>query len=284
MEVSTASDLDLRLAADAADFLCGELPPEAMAWRLREAGFYFDADLLLLSRRGEGPFVLSDPLYRGRKVWVSTLPPSKAACGDIWYDTRELMPTILIPKLKVYSGRVSRPTGKASGWMSLQPVRRWQALAFCKLARVSWVRSFEAAVKFRNRRWEPVDGLQFSGGLIHAEARAYAGWLSKELQSVWSHNALYLALSVELHDLLVGQGAGKWEEWTGDTFDGGRIGIVGGMSYQGILPVSIVEPDSFSRRRMVRTFISIQKAAQLRRGFKHIPPEKEFRIRTVLER
>ena len=50
------------------------------------------------------------------------------------------------------------------------------------------------------------------------EARAYACWLSKDLQSAWAQNALYLMLDLELQDMLVGRSEGHWEEWTDDRF------------------------------------------------------------------
>jgi len=284
MSTSSKSSIDVLLSERASEYLSGRVSSGDLAEELRAAGYGLDADLLRLGEAGPGPYVLSDVRFRGRKVFVSSQPPTRAAIGDVWYDNRELMPALMVPRLKVLSGCVTRPMPEPGGWISLFPTRYWQLLTFERLARITWNRPLEGAIRFRHRRWGPLEDQRFAGGIIHAEARAYAAWVSKSLQSTWDHNALYLKLPVDLQHLVVGRGRAQWEEWARDRFDGGQVGVVGTDSYLGILPFRIVDPGSFGVRRLARTFMSAAQVRQVHRRSSGRSRERDFRIRRPLPR
>lgn len=284
MQQKLLDDVDYRLAEAALLYRTGFLGAGVLAELLRDCGQPLDAGFLELAPRGPGPHRLHRPPFTGRRLWTGAVPPGEAAPGDVWFDTVELGASLLVPRTRDLPGGVSRSVGEPWGWISLQPVRWWQLLRFDAAARVRWRPEYEGLHRFRNRRWQGFGRLRHAGGLIHAEGRAYAAWLSKELPPARAHNALYLMLPPEGHGCLAGGGRRLWEEWSSDAGSAGRRGVVTHRSWLGIDPGHLRKAEAFSGRRLVRTWLGCGRASEIRAGCFSPPAEPEFALGSVLVR
>jgi hypothetical protein len=86
---------------------------ESITTALRTAGYELEA-ALLDQRTPPEP-------WAGQRTHVGPTLPTEANAGDIWMDTVELMPMVLIP---------FEDTDEPILWLAMRPVARWQFAAY----------------------------------------------------------------------------------------------------------------------------------------------------------
>ena len=128
---------------------------------LRTAGYELEASLL-----DTQPAV--EP-WTGHRTHVGPTLPADAKPGDIWMDTVELVPMVLVP---------FEDTDEPILWLAMRPVARWQFAAFLKASRRSWGRRMHKIDPFDHRRLDGPE-LEPVTRVTHEEASIYAHWFGK---------------------------------------------------------------------------------------------------------
>jgi hypothetical protein len=138
----------------------------------------------LIGRENDGWTTAPHGAWSGARTFVGRRPPDTAAAGELWLDTVEVMPMILVEEP---ARRADRPPTTA--WLAIRPTARWQ------------FRAFVAAAPLVGREVQ-VDPLQpplaaerIDAGpdaapmtaVTHGEATLYGWWFGKVLagQNQW---------------------------------------------------------------------------------------------------
>jgi hypothetical protein len=154
-----------------------------------------------------------------RPCWTGPKPPESLHAGQIWMDTLEAMPMILLPAEPPDPNERYSPEALARfrpfrAWMALRPVANWQFGAFLVVAlfcrRAATLdppfRPFERERIIRSPETNPVTGL------IADEAILYANWFGKTISSEFEWQAAQRFLGPDGAERL-------WQvprrEWTG---------------------------------------------------------------------
>ena len=127
-----------------ADYLAsGRAPRQAarLASALQGSGYWLEAAALA----GTAGTTVDVPgsAWNGRRLWTGSQLPSAAQAGDVWLDTCQLTPMVLVPREQDECGDDETPSdvlGRVTayiGWIDTRPVQRWQFAAFLTLARFS---------------------------------------------------------------------------------------------------------------------------------------------------
>jgi hypothetical protein len=188
----------------------------------------------LLQRYGEqGPGLIEidieNSVWKGFRASVGPHLPQPAKAGDIWFDTCELMPLILLPPEPLspddeYSPEALARMSPFRGWMALRPVANWQYAAFLNLARFG-PREVQLAPGFR--MLDPARILQGdetnpTTNLTESEAEMYAHWFGKSVCGQGEWQAASRLLTPEQMETLWN---GLRREW-GGTFQEGVTVVV----------------------------------------------------------
>lgn len=156
------------LAATFADYLRGgAVRPGPLADALRNVGMRIEGTLL--EREG----------WHGDDEWsrvfVGRRPPRDAAPGELWLDSVEVMPMVLVEEPTWRRDTPIRPV-----WLAVRPVARWQFLAFVETAPfVRRVVQTELPVKMFDRARLVGEEQTPITSILPAEAELYAHWFGK---------------------------------------------------------------------------------------------------------
>ncbi len=191
----------------------GAVRPRELAAALRAAGARHEG--ALLEREG---WQAGDGWQR---VFVGRRPPGDATPGDVWLDSVEVMPMVLVEAPTYRDDSPTRPV-----WLAIRPVMRWQFRAFAAAAPIVG-RTVQVELPIK-----PLDPARLAGdelapitSITEGEAELYALWFGKVPGMRYAWRGAPQALG--------DRAASLWmpglREWTGErcSFDEGlrvRIG------------------------------------------------------------
>jgi hypothetical protein len=193
---------------------------------LRDGGYLLEARLL---ERADGAIVKTvvdrdGGAWSGRRAWVGWQLPQQPRAGDIWLDTCELMPMLLLPRTLEFDaseyapGVLERMTPFVS-WLALRPVAAWQFASFLRLARIE-PRRVQITPPIRPLDAERIlacgEGAPVTS-LLPGEVSLYAGWFGKGIARHEDWQAASGALSQAELDALWGP---PHREWAGAVDEG----------------------------------------------------------------
>lgn len=145
----------------------GALRPRTLAEALHNAGMRLEG--ALLAREG---WHADDEWPR---VFVGRRPPHDARLGDVWLDSVEVMPMVLVEEPTYRDAAPYQPV-----WLATRPVLRWQFCAFAAAA------PFARRVVQAELPVNPFDATRLAGheaapitSILPAEAELYAAWFGK---------------------------------------------------------------------------------------------------------
>jgi hypothetical protein len=146
----------------------GAADPRALAAVLRSAGFSLEG--AFLERAGSHGGWDDWP-----RVFVGRRPPDDATAGDVWVDSVEVMPMVLVEAPTFRRDPAVRLT-----WHAIRPVMRWQFRAFAAVASIV-ERTVQVALPVT-----PLDPARLAGdellpitSITAGEAALYARWFGK---------------------------------------------------------------------------------------------------------
>lgn len=189
---------------------------------LEERGYQLEARLLQ-SYEEQGPSVvqidLEESAWSGLRARIGPQLPQAERAGDIWFDTCELMPMILLPSAPLlpneeYTAEALARIPPFEAWMALRPVANWQYAAFLNLAHVG-PREVQLAPSFRLLDPDRVlqgDETQPTTNLTQSEAEMYAHWFGK---SVCGHGEWQAAARLLTREQIAVLWNGLTREWGG---------------------------------------------------------------------
>lgn len=145
--------------------------PEPLAALLGEAGLSIEA---LIARDGWQPAT-----GEWSRIFVGRLPPSDAKPGELWLDSVEVMPMVLVEEPTFRADPPRRPV-----WLAIRPVARWQFRAFVAVAPIV-ARTVQVALPVTPLDPQRLDGPEHAPitDVIEAEAELYAAWFGKVVGS-----------------------------------------------------------------------------------------------------
>ena len=182
-----------------ARYLCGDARHESaqLAAELGAAGYTLESSSLeRFAKIGPHRTTIELPgnPWAGHRCWVGPRPPGGEVAGEIWMDTVEVVPMLLLPDEKPDPNERYSPEALASfqpfrAWMSTRPVANWQYHAFLQCAQMGPrpvqlkppIALFDRVRSFRGDETEPVTAI------LADEAFMYASWFGKLVcgQSEW---------------------------------------------------------------------------------------------------
>ncbi|MFO1078044.1 MAG: hypothetical protein U1E73_10030 [Planctomycetota bacterium] len=143
--------------------------PRPLATALHTAGLRLEA--AMLERAGWQPGSDGWP-----RIFVGRTPPADAEPGQLWLDSVEAMPMVLVEE-PTFREPPRRPV-----WLAIRPVARWQFCAFAAVAPIVR-RTVQIALPVA-----PLDPARLAGpelapitSVLEAEAELYAAWFGKVL-------------------------------------------------------------------------------------------------------
>lgn len=192
----------------------GATPTHELAAALRAAGLRLEGTLLESTGWQSG-------VDGWRRLFVGRQPPRDAVPGDVWLDSIEVMPMVLVEEPTYRDEAPSRPV-----WLAIRPVMRWQFCAFVATAPI--VRrtvQVEQQVAMLDSVRLAGDELAPITSVLAAEAELYAIWFGKVVgtRDAWQGAARTLG----------GRAATLWmpglREWIGElcSFDEGLRARIG---------------------------------------------------------
>lgn len=206
----------------------------ALARALGERGYDVERSLLeSVVARGSSGFWrdVHDGPWDGRRVWSGPDLPADGRAGDLWLDTVEVTPMLLLP-WEMAPGETMSPATAARlpayyAWLALRPVAQWQFRAFLGLAQTG-PRDVEIEPPFRlldpDRILSGPDGAPVTR-LTQGEARLYAAWFAKTLPHQVTWQAAAALLPPPLVETLWGWDEREWVAGRPSGDDEGRIAI-----------------------------------------------------------
>jgi hypothetical protein len=189
-----------------------------MVAALAEAGWHLEASLLgEHATTGRDELLVrypSTPLL-GRRAWISSQLPSRAAAGDVWLDTCELSVMLLVPREPLPDPEGPPPAHNYPpllSWLATRAVARWQYRGFLNHASIE-PRDAPAPplTPFDRGRIAGEPDTAPATGITRSEAMAYARFFGKSLADLgdWQAARAHLAEPV-LHALWA---SGTMREW-----------------------------------------------------------------------
>lgn len=115
-------------------------------------------------------------IWKDRHCSVGPKLPFEVEVGDIWFDTVELMPMLLVPHPETDSKN-------RQCWIASHPVYVWQFKTFLKLANWHAIKEYFMNVSdlMSLERFDKMNCMAYVTNLYHEEAVAYAHWFGKYL-------------------------------------------------------------------------------------------------------
>ena len=163
-----------------------------LAAALEQAGFRLEGNLLKrYFTEGSGPLQLGEEsgVWAGYSVWLGPRPPQAFQAGQIWFDTVELVPMLLLPRtdlpdpeFMVDPSILDEMTPFVS-WIALRTVANWQYATFLALAPIGKrVVQIEPPFPLLSQA-RIINGGETNPvtNLTEGEARFYANWFGKGL-------------------------------------------------------------------------------------------------------
>src|SRR5436309_439839 len=113
-------------------------------------------------------------IWRNRRCVAGPYPPAAVRSGDMWFDTVELTPMILLPR------RADVPPDRGD-WFATHPVYVWQFRAFLSLVKTGRKRiGLPVPLDYLRRdRFESLGSKEFITNVYHDEAIAYSHGFGK---------------------------------------------------------------------------------------------------------
>ncbi len=172
-------------------------PDPAFLEALESSGYALESHLLReYSNHGQGFRVVGLPgnYWHGRRAWLGPQLPDERAAGDLWFDTVQIMPMLLVARAEdpgrggLYPEIAARMT-PFNGWIALRPAANWQFRAYMQMAGI------DGASRPDGWMFTPFDRTRIAlgqetapaGGMTCTEARGYALWFGMGLsdQDIW---------------------------------------------------------------------------------------------------
>jgi hypothetical protein len=202
-------------------------PAARLAGALQAGGYRLEA--AALSGKAGTTVSVAGSAWNGRRLWTGTQLPSDAQAGDVWLDTCQLTPMMLVPREELAYGediplqRLERIT-PFIGWIDERPVQRWQFGAFLTLAHLTPREvQLDPPLQLLDRR-RLLQGAEEASvtDLTPDEARLCANWFGKAIchLTAWQAARAYLPATV-----MQGLWGEPSREWAG-TFDEGLHNVV----------------------------------------------------------
>ncbi len=190
-------------------------PAAELAVALASAGYRLEA--AVVSGVAGGRVDLPGCVWHGRRLWTGSHLPDAARAGDVWLDTCQLSPMVLVP-------RQDEPSDDVFAWIDTRPLHRWQFAAFLALAQLA-----ERPVQLdppllvldraRLLHGGPTDA---ATDLLPDEARLCANWLAKALCGLFAWQSARAFLPAPTMATLWGTPA---REWTGAYDEGVQLAV-----------------------------------------------------------
>jgi hypothetical protein len=213
------------LASLFTDYLASDRAPRPtaqLASALWDHGYLLEAAVLF----GTSATTVDVPgsPWNGRRLWTGTQLPSGARAGDVWLDTCQLTPTVLVPYEQVSRGevipseRVERVT-RLIGWIDTRPVQEWQYIAFLTLARLTEREvQLDPPIRLLDRQ-RILHGREEASvtNLTSDEARLCANWFGKAVCHLTAWQAARAYLPAAVMRSMWGEPTREW----GGSFDEG---------------------------------------------------------------
>jgi hypothetical protein len=202
-------------------------PTAQLASALQDRGYPLEA-AVLSGTSGTRVDVPGSP-WNGRRLWTGTQLPSGAQAGDVWLDTCQLTPAVLVPHEEVSRGEVipsdllERVT-PVIGWIDTRPVQEWQFIAFLTLARLTEREvQLDPPIRLLDRQ-RILHGHEEASvtELSSDEARLCANWFGKALCHLTAWQAARAFLPAKVMDSLWGE---PTREWAGSFEEGLNIAV-----------------------------------------------------------
>ncbi len=192
-----------------------------LAAELAERGLEMDAELLgrHASDPAAGPAPVASGEWSGTRAFVGHQLPEDARPGDLWFDTVEIAPMVLVTGPPDYAD--------FREWLAIRPVAAWQYRAFLELAPVA---GRQVQVEPPHR---PLDRARIAPGLERApatrltegEASLYAWWFGKVSASLRAWVGARFTLSRPRFDALWSPGLREWVYDRSSVDEGRRIAV-----------------------------------------------------------
>jgi hypothetical protein len=190
-------------------------PTAQLASVLQERGYPLEA-AALAGTSGSRVDVAGSP-WNGRRLWTGTQLPAGAQAGDVWLDTCQLTPTVLVPYEEASRGEdlpsdLVEPVTTCIGWIDTRPVQEWQLIAFLTLARLTEREvQLDPPIRLLDRQ-RVLHGHEQASvtELTPDEARLCANWFGKAVchLTAWQAASAFLPAAVMLS--LWGEPAREW--------------------------------------------------------------------------
>jgi hypothetical protein len=104
-------------------------PSAELARALARAGYWLEA--AVVSGAAGATVHWPGSIWHGRRLWTGTRLPEAARAGDVWLDTCQLSPMLLVPR---GAARDEDEDQDVYAWIDTRPVHRWQYATFLALA------------------------------------------------------------------------------------------------------------------------------------------------------
>jgi len=96
-----------------------------LARALADAGYRLEA--AVVSGAAGATVDLPGSVWHGRRLWSGSRLPDAAGAGDVWLDTCQLSPMLLVP-------RDAADAANLYAWIDTRPIHRWQYATFLAMA------------------------------------------------------------------------------------------------------------------------------------------------------
>ncbi len=221
-----ASGREPRTAASLAAALAAVYPLEAAALLAADSSGATTVDLPEADTPGS---VWYGRRWHGRRLWAGSQLPLAARVGDVWLDTCQLTPMLLVPRQKdeeEAEDDQDADSGEAYAWIDMRPVHNWQYATFLGLARFAprEVQIDPPLTLLDGATGRAPRGVETAAAvdLVPDEARLCANWFGKAGCGLFAWQSARAFLSAPTFGALWGEPS---REWAGEWDEGAYLAV-----------------------------------------------------------
>lgn len=178
-------------------------PSAELAGALAETGYRLEA--AVVSGAAGATVDLPGWPWHGRRLWTGAQLPDSARAGDVWLDTCQLSPMLLVP-------RDDADAEDHYAWIDTRPIHRWQYATFLALAALAPrpvqldppLTLLDPTRLLRGSATEPVTDL------TPDEARLCANWFGKAVCGLFAWHVAHAFLPEPARSALWASPAREW--------------------------------------------------------------------------
>jgi hypothetical protein len=178
-------------------------PSAELARALAGAGYRLEA--AVASGTSGATVDLPGSPWDGRRLWTGAQQPDSARAGDVWLDTCQLSPMLLVP-------RHEADDEDLYAWIDIRPIHRWQYATFLALAEfaprpVQLDPPLTLLDRSRLLRGSPAEPVT---DLTPDEARLCANWFGKAVCGLFAWRVAHACLPETARSALWATPAREW--------------------------------------------------------------------------